>query len=112
MVSGHGVERGVAVFLYFSFSLSGFSLSGAKRPLPLAWSLGHFVERLVGTARRVALRISLSHCPGPAGPVQRDGGPAAAVLIADVDQQGVIVVLDPEPVPGIALLVKLSGRPS
>lgn len=71
-----------------------------------------FVERLVGTACRVALRISLGQCPGPAGSIQRDGGPAAAVFIADVDQQGVVVVLDPEPMPGIALLVELSSRPS
>jgi len=60
----------------------------------------------------IELGISLRHRPGATGAVESDGGPAATVLITDVDKQGVVVVFHPDPVMGVALLMQTADRPS
>ncbi len=60
----------------------------------------------------IELGTSLGHRPGATGAVESDGGPAATVLITDVDQQGVVVVFHPDPVLGVALLMQTADRPS
>jgi hypothetical protein len=43
--------------------------------------------------------------------VDGHGGPTVAVLAAEVDQQGVLIVLDAHAMIGIALLVQAADRP-
>ena len=52
------------------------------------------VEGVVSLGGRVDLVVSLGYRPDAARPVDRDRGPSVAVLVADVHEQGVIVVLD------------------
>src|SRR5690348_7716115 len=56
--------------------------------------------------RGVALARRLGDRPAPRGTVDRQHGPVAAILAAEMDEQRVAVVLDAQPVPGIAVLVQ------
>jgi hypothetical protein len=51
-------------------------------------------------------------CTRPAGSIDRDGGPAFPVFVAQMDKQRVRVVLDAQAVGGIRLLVKGSTSPA
>jgi hypothetical protein len=64
------------------------------------------VELLVGTGGRVDLAPLLGHRPAPGQAIDGDGGPAVAVLAAEMDQQRVVVVLDAQTVLRAALLVQ------
>src|ERR1039457_7079433 len=67
------------------------------------------VERIAGSDGRVELDVPLGDRPGAGDPVDSDGRPSAAVLVADVDKERVVVVFDPDPVPGVALLAQGAG---
>src|SRR3954451_8789107 len=64
---------------------------------PLAVHRG--VERLVGATAAVQLPPLGGDGDAPAGSVHGDRRPAVAVLVGQVDEQGSVVVLHPEPVP-------------
>jgi hypothetical protein len=66
------------------------------------------VEALVCDARRIGLAGTLSYRPPTSRPVNRDGGPPVAVLVAEVDQQCVLVVLDAQPMARVRGLVQSS----
>lgn len=51
------------------------------------------IERPARAGRGIELGVSLGNSTSPGGSVDRDGGPAPAALVADVDQQRVVVVL-------------------
>lgn len=55
------------------------------------------------------LSVSLGYRPRTARTVDCDRGPAAAVLIADVYEQRVVVVLDPNAMTGVVWLAQGSG---
>jgi len=69
------------------------------------------VELWASVGGCIELGVSLRHGPGATGAVDGDGGPAATVLVADVDKQGVVVVFDPDPVVRVALLMQTADRP-
>lgn len=52
------------------------------------------------------------HGPLPGHPIDGDGGPAATVLVAEVNEQGVRVVLDPQPMPRVGLPVQPAHHPA
>src|SRR4051794_23429487 len=60
---------------------------------------------------RVALARGLGDRPAPGGAVDREHGPVAALLAAQVHEQRVAVVLDAQPVPWFAVLVQDALRP-
>jgi hypothetical protein len=66
------------------------------------------VEEAVGTASSIGLPARLIHRPLTGLPVDGERGPTGAVLVAQVDEQGVSVVLDAQAVPGIGLLMQSS----
>src|SRR4051794_30446597 len=60
---------------------------------------------------RVALARGLGDRPAPGGSVDREHGPVAAVLAAQVHEQRVAVVLDAQPVAWIVVLMEDPLRP-
>jgi hypothetical protein len=64
------------------------------------------VEALVGLPRGVSLAAALCDRPPPTFPIYCDGRPSTGVFIAEMDQQGVSVVLDTDAMLGIGLFVQ------
>ena len=60
----------------------------------------------VGLFRRVDLPGCLRNGPSPRFSVDRDDGPPATVLVAEVDEQRLVVVLDPESMGRVARLME------
>ena len=60
----------------------------------------------MGTRRGGELGVPVRDRPGPGAAVDRQCGPAVAVLVADVDEERVVVVLDAHAMLRIALLVQ------
>ncbi len=67
---------------------------------------GSTVERRICTCRRVHLDISLRDGPRTASAVDRNGRPAAAVLVAEANQQCFAVALDSHSMARVVLLVQ------
>ncbi len=64
------------------------------------------VEPRVRGFGRVNLPEGLGDSPVPSRPVDGQDDPPLAILVAEMDQQRVPVVLDAQPVVGVALLVE------
>ena len=67
------------------------------------------VERAVIGSGGTELGVSLRNRPFAGGPVQRKGCPAGPVLVADVDQERVVVVFGSNTMSGVALLAQQPG---
>lgn len=64
------------------------------------------IEPRVRVFCRVKLPPSLSHDPAPSPSIDGQDGPALAVLVAEVHEQRVSIVLDPQSVGGVVLLAE------
>jgi hypothetical protein len=84
-------------------------VSGAELRRSVSKVRSVVVERLARARCSGKLSVSLGNRPCTARTVDRDRGPAAAVLIADVDEQRVVVVLDPDAMTGVVALAQGSG---
>jgi len=66
---------------------------------------------IAGTGRKHHEPYRLPGAKGPAArrSINGDRGPAASVFFAEVDEQRVVIVLDPETMTRVGLLVKFAG---
>ena len=64
------------------------------------------VETVIGVAGGIGLAGRLCHRPLARRPVNREGRPSAPVLVAEVDEQGVGVMLHAKAMPRVRLLVQ------
>ena len=75
------------------------------------WIVGHagsalLVQPLVGLLRRVDLAQRLRHHPAPAGAIDRQHGPSAPVLVAQMHEQRVAIVLHAQAVIRVAVFAQ------
>jgi hypothetical protein len=69
------------------------------------------VKGFEGAASGVGLSGIVNNGPLPRRPIDGEGGPPAAILVAEVDQQRVSAVLDAQAMPRIGFFMQAPNRP-